>query len=163
MSTEFEVLVIKKLDLMINDISELKADVAILKEEMTEVKADIAELKTDVAILKEEMTEVKTDVAILKKDALKLKTQVSKLNKQVSILKEDVSVLKIEVFNNINPTLQSIEQKVDIMLNINTATIINNQTDNYKQQMKKLDEYDKRNELEHSRLNYEICKLKANA
>ena len=29
--------------------------------------------------------------------------------------------------------------------------------------MKKLDQYEKQNELEHSRLNYEICKLKAHA
>lgn len=126
MSVEFEKAVMQKLDLMCNDISELKKDVS-------ELKTDVSKLKTDITILKKGLKEVK----------------------------EDTQMLKNEVFNVIKPSLNSIEQKVDIMVNINTARILQNQTNNHKEIIKKIDKYEKNNELEHSRLNYEICKLKA--
>ena len=57
-----------------------------------------------------------------------------------------------------------------ILTNVNTARILNEQTrnndeqnKNHKEVMKKIEQYEKNNELEHSRLNYEICKLKAHA
>ncbi|OKZ73766.1 MAG: hypothetical protein BHW00_06495 [Clostridium sp. 26_22] len=72
-------------------------------------------------------------------------------------------MLKNEVFNVIKPTLEIINEKVDIMININTAKILDGQTRNYKEQIKMLRDYENKNALEHSRMNYEICKLKANA
>lgn len=134
MSVEFEKTVMKKLDLICNDISELKTDVAVLKD-------DVSELKTDVASLKRKE---KTSSQMLKE------------------IKEDTEMLKNEVFNVIKPKLNSIEQKVDIMTNVNTANILSNQTNNHKELIRKISEYEKSNELEHSRLNYEICKLAVN-
>ncbi len=142
MSTEFEKLVIEKLERLDSGIKELKEDVTILKTE-------VAELKEDVTILK-------TEVAGLKKN-------VDKLNKQVKELTDDTLILKDEVFNTVKPTLKSIEQKLDIMVDINIPKILNNQTRNHIEVVRKIDRYQKENELEHSRLNYEICKLKANA
>lgn len=149
MSTEFEKAVMEKLDLMCKDIAYLKKDVAELKE-------DVAILKTDVAELKEDVTILKTEVTGLKKN-------VEKLNKQVKELTDDTLILKDEVFNTVKPTLKSIEQKLDIMADINIPKILNNQTRNHSEMIRKIDRYQKENELEHSRLNYEICKLKANA
>ena len=135
MSAEFEKIVLQKLDSMEADIKELKQDVAGLKQDVTVLKQDVAGLKTNVTTLKKELKEVK----------------------------EDVSVLKNEVFNVIKPTLEIINEKVDIMININTAKILDGQTRNYKEQIKMLRDYENKNALEHSRMNYEICKLKANA
>lgn len=135
MSAEFEKIVLQKLDSMEADIKELKQDVAELKQDVTVLKQDVAGLKTNVTTLKKELKEVK----------------------------EDVSVLKNEVFNVIKPTLEIINEKVDIMININTAKILDGQTRNYKEQIKMLRDYENKNALEHSRMNYEICKLKANA
>ena len=191
MSVEFEKAVMQKLDLMCNDISELKTDVFGLKKDVSELKTDVSglkkdvsELKTDVSGLKKDVSELKTDVSGLKKDVSQLKTEVTdikkdvlKLNKEVSVIKtnivtlkkglkevkEDTEVLKNEVFNVIKPSLNSIEQKVDIMVNVNTARILQNQTINHSEIIKKFEKYEKVNELEHSRLDYEICKLKANA
>ena len=135
MSAEFEKIVLQKLDSMEADMKELKQDVAELKQDVTVLKQDVAGLKTNVTTLKKELKEVK----------------------------EDVSVLKNEVFNVIKPTLEIINEKVDIMININTAKILDGQTRNYKEQIKMLRDYENKNALEHSRMNYEICKLKANA
>ena len=92
-----------------------------------------------------------------------METDIKELKQDVAVLKEDVSVLKNEVFNVIKPTLEIINEKVDIMININTAKILDGQTRNYKEQIKMLRDYENKNALEHSRMNYEICKLKANA
>lgn len=107
----------------------------IVLQKLDSMEADIKELKQDVVVLKEDVAE----------------------------LKQDVSVLKNEVFNVIKPTLEIINEKVDIMININTAKILDGQTRNYKEQIKMLRDYENKNALEHSRMNYEICKLKANA
>ena len=149
MSAEFEKIVLQKLDSMEADIKELKQDVTVLKQ-------DVAELKQDVTVLKEDVTGLKQDVA-------GLKTNVTTLKKELKEVKEDVGVLKNEVFNVIKPTLEIINEKVDIMININTAKILDGQTRNYKEQIKMLRDYENKNALEHSRMNYEICKLKANA
>lgn len=149
MSAEFEKIVLQKLDSMEADIKELKQDVTVLKQ-------DVAELKQDVTVLKEDVAELKQDVA-------GLKTNVTTLKKELKEVKEDVGVLKNEVFNVIKPTLEIINEKVDIMININTAKILDGQTRNYKEQIKMLRDYENKNALEHSRMNYEICKLKANA
>lgn len=149
MSAEFEKIVLQKLDSMEADIKELKQDVTVLKQ-------DVAELKQDVTVLKEDVTGLKQDVA-------GLKTNVITLKKELKEVKEDVGVLKNEVFNVIKPTLEIINEKVDIMININTAKILDGQTRNYKEQIKMLRDYENKNALEHSRMNYEICKLKANA
>lgn len=142
MSAEFEKIVLQKLDSMEADIKELKQDVTVLKQDVTVLKEDVAELKQDVT---------------------GLKTNVTTLKKELKEVKEDVSVLKNEVFNVIKPTLEIINEKVDIMININTAKILDGQTRNYKEQIKMLRDYENKNALEHSRMNYEICKLKANA
>ena len=92
-----------------------------------------------------------------------MEADIKELKQDVTVLKEDVSVLKNEVFNVIKPTLEIINEKVDIMININTAKILDGQNRNYKEQIKMLRDYENKNALEHSRMNYEICKLKANA
>ena len=156
MSAEFEKIVLQKLDSMEADIKKLKQDVAELKQDVTVLKQDVAELKQDVTVLKEDVAELKQDVA-------GLKTNVTTLKKELNEVKVDVGVLKNEVFNVIKPTLEIINEKVDIMININTAKILDGQTRNYKEQIKMLRDYENKNALEHSRMNYEICKLKANA
>ena len=88
-----------------------------------------------------------------------MEADIKELKQDVTVLKEDVSVLKNEVFNVIKPTLEIINEKVDIMININTAKILDGQTRNYKEQIKMLRDYENKNALEHSRMNYEICKL----
>lgn len=162
-SDEFQKFTIEKLNKLDSDVGELKTDVAELKTDVTVLKKDVAELKTDVTVLKKDVAELKTDVTVLKKDVSKLKTDVTILKKEVKNISSDTSMLKNEVFNVVKPTLKSIEQKVDIMTNINTARILDNQAKNHKELMRKIEQYEKENELEHSRLNYEICKLKANA
>ena len=89
--------------------------------------------------------------------------KLDSMKADIKELKQDVTVLKNEVFNVIKPTLEIINEKVDIMININTAKILDGQTRNYKEQIKMLRDYENKNALEHSRMNYEICKLKANA
>ena len=120
-------------------------------------------LKTDVLELKKDVEVLKTDVSELKEDVVGLKKYTSSLNKKINDVKSDTSMLNKEVFNVIKPTLKSIEQKVDIMTNINTARILNQENENHEITIKKIQDYENKNELEHSRLNYEICKLKANA
>ena len=142
MSAEFEKLVLEKLDFT--------------TEKLKKLDLDVTELKEDVAILK-------TDVAGLKKDVTKLKTNINTLERGMKEVKQHISVLENEVFNVIKPKINSIEQKVDLMINVNTAKILENQIRNHKEIMKKFDKYQRENELDHSRLNYEICRLKANA
>ena len=174
MSAEFEKIVLQKLNNIEKDVAELKIEMKEVKQDVAELKAEMKEVKQDVAELKAEMKEVKQDVAQLKAQMTDAEQNITELKQEnVSIkatmkrefksLKEDVTVLKNEMFNIVKPTLKTINQKLDIMININTAKILEGQTKNYNEQIKLLKQYENKNELEHSKMNYEICKLKANA
>ena len=70
----------------------IKADVSVLKEDVSGLKKDIVEVKADVAGLKKDMVEVKADVAGLKED--------------VSGLKKDMTEVKDIVSRNYDKTLE---------------------------------------------------------
>lgn len=156
MSTEFE-----------KSMIEFKNEMTKFQKETTEFQKEM--IKFQKAVM-QKLDLMNNDISELKTDVSGLKTNVTALKKGLKEVKEDTKMLKNEVFNVIKPSLNSIEQKVDIMTNVNTARIIemqiknnNEQNRNHKEVMQKLSQYEKKNELEHSRLNYEICKLKANA
>lgn len=143
-----------KLDNIEQDVTILKEDVSELKQEVAELKEDVSGLKQDVAILKEDVSGLKQDVAILKED-------VSSLKQDVAVLKQDVSELK--------DRMDRLEYKMDIS-NTNISSILERQNNlsneikiGHKELLNKFEKYEETNELEHSRLNYEICKLKARA
>ena len=174
MSAEFEKIVLQKLNNIEQDVAELKAEMKEVKQDVAELKSEMKEVKQDVAELKKEMKEVKQDVAELKSEMKEAKQDIVGLKqenesiktimkREFKALKEDVAVLNNEMFNVVKPTIKTINQKLDIMININTAKILEGQTRNYNEQIKLLKQYENKNELEHSKLNYEICKLKANA
>lgn len=100
----------------------------------------------------------------------KLEQKMDKIEKDVKVLKQDVSVLKVEVFDNIKPSLKSLEYKLDTITNENISKILNEQTRHNKKCEKEHEDIKKQaemheteNQLEHKRLDYEIYKLKVNA
>lgn len=105
----------EKLDLLLDkvivieaDVKELKQDVAVLKREMSEVKEDIAVLKQDVAELKQDVAELKQDVAVLKQD--------------VAVLKQEVTVIKLTIDNELRVDIQRIaEGHLDLSRNLHEA------------------------------------------
>ena len=140
MSENFEKIMLQEFKKVNDKLDNIEQDVAILKE-------DVAGLKQDVAILKEDVSGLKQDVAVLKQD--------------VSGLKQDVSELK--------DRMDRLEYKMDIS-NTNISSILERQNNlsnemkiGHKELLNKFEKYEETNELEHSRLNYEICKLKARA
>lgn len=168
MSENFEELMLQefkkvnnKLDNIEKDVSELKEDVAVLKEDVAVLKEDVSGLKEDVAVLKKDVSGLKEDVAVLKED-------VSGLKEDVAVLKEDVSGLKEDV-TGLKNRMDRLEYKMDIS-NANISSMLERQNDlsneikiGHKELLNKFEKYEEENELEHSRLNYEICKLKARA
>lgn len=72
--------------------------------------------------------------------------------------------------NNLENKVDDLQKQMNIIKNVNLAAILNKQIQNnneqnknHKELIKRLEKYEKNNKLEHSRLNYEICKIKANA
>ena len=84
-----------KLDLILQEIKNVKDDVSGLKSDMVEVKADIVSLKSDVAELKSDMVEVKADVAELKSDMVEVKGDVSGLKENVAELYNKTDILRM--------------------------------------------------------------------
>ncbi len=84
-----------KLDLILQEIKNVKDDVSGLKSDMVEVKADIVSLKSDVAELKSDMVEVKADVAELKSDMVEVKADVSGLKENVAELYNKTDILRM--------------------------------------------------------------------
>lgn len=154
MSENFEKIMLQEFKKVNDKLDNIEQDVTILKEDVSELKQEVTELKEDVSVLKQ-------DVAILKEDVSGLKQDVAVLKQDVSGLKQDVSELK--------DRMDRLEYKMDIS-NTNISSILERQNNlsneikiGHKELLNKFEKYEETNELEHSRLNYEICKLKARA
>ena len=154
MSENFEKIMLQEFKKVNDKLDNIEQDVTILKEDVSELKQEVTELKEDVSVLKQ-------DVAILKED-------VSGLKQDVAVLKQDVSGLK-QYVSELKDRMDRLEYKMDIS-NTNISSILERQNNlsneikiGHKELLNKFEKYEETNELEHSRLNYEICKLKARA
>ena len=161
MSEDFEKLMLQEFKKVNNKLDNIEQDVTELKQDVAVLKDDVSGLKEDVAILKDDVSGLKEDVTILKDD-------VSGLKEDVAILKDDVSGLKEDV-TELKNRMDRLEYKMDIS-NANISSMLERQNDlsneikiGHKELLNKFEKYEETNELEHSRLNYEICKLKARA
>lgn len=80
----------------------------LLLDKVIVIEADVKELKQDVAVLKREMSEVKEDVAVLKQD--------------VAVLKQEVTVIKLTIDNELRVDIQRIaEGHLDLSRNLHEA------------------------------------------
>ena len=77
--------------------SDVRTDIATLKEQSARYQADIHELKRDVAILKEDVAVLKTDVAHLKEDVAELKQNVKELKQDIAEIKADVAQIRLDI------------------------------------------------------------------
>jgi chromosome segregation ATPase len=74
----------EKIDEVKADVALLKVDVTVLKEDVKILKVDVAELKVDVTGLKQDVAELKEDVTGLKKDMKEVRTDIAILTVQTS-------------------------------------------------------------------------------
>ena len=147
MSKEFEKLMLeelkkvnKKLDTIDTITVNIEQDVTGLKQDVTVLKKDVTGLKQDVTVLKEDVTEIKQDTAVLKEDVSGLKDRMDRLEYKMDISNTNISSM--------------LERQNELSEQIKIG---------HKELLEKFEKYEKRNELEHSKLNYEICKLKVHA
>jgi peptidoglycan hydrolase CwlO-like protein len=76
---------------MTNEVAELKP---LLLQLLSKMDAGFTELRQDVAELRQDVTELKQDVGVLKQDVAELKQDVGVLKQDVAELKRDVGDLK---------------------------------------------------------------------
>jgi len=104
MQNELEIL--RLLNVLVTDVSELKGDVKVLKEDVSVLKEDVSVLKEDVNVLKEDVNVLKGKVNVLTEDVNMLKGKVNVLTEDVNMLKGNVEhLLKVTArmefdFNN---------------------------------------------------------------
>ena len=119
-------------------------------------------------LMLQEFKKVNNKLDNIEKDVSELKEDVAVLKEDVAVLKEDVSGLKEDV-TGLKNRMDRLEYKMDIS-NANISSMLERQNDlsneikiGHKELLNKFEKYEEEHELEHSRLNYEICKLKARA
>ena len=78
---------------MVNDITDLKADTAVVKTDMAVVKTDMAMVKTDITGLKADMTVVKADITGLKADMTVVKTDITGLKADMAVVKANMAAI----------------------------------------------------------------------
>lgn len=140
MSENFEKIMLQELKNANNKLDNIDIKMTNLEQDVTGLKQNVTDLKQDVTGLKQDVTDLKQDVTGLKQDIAGLEERMDRL-----------------------------EYKMDIS-NTNIASMLERQNDlaeqmkiGHKELLDKFEDYEKINELEHSRLDYEICKLKVHA
>ena len=81
---ELKPLLLQLLSKMDAGFTELRQDVAELKQGQAELRQDVNELKQDVSVLKQDVAELKQDVGVLKLDVAELKRDVGDLKRVTS-------------------------------------------------------------------------------
>ena len=112
----------EKLDLLLEGMRDVKADMHGLKTEMQEVKADVQVLKTemqevkaDVQVLKSEMQEVKADVQVLK-------TEIQDMKQRTTNIENNVTAIKLDIENEIRVNIKRVaEGHLDLSRNLQAA------------------------------------------
>ena len=87
MQNELEIL--RLLNVLVTDVSELKGDVKGLKEDVGVLKEDVSVLKEDVNVLKEDVNVLKVKVNVLTEDVNMLKGNVEHLLKVTARMEFD--------------------------------------------------------------------------
>ena len=77
MQNELEIL--RLLNILVTDVSELKGDVGVLKTKVSGLEQDMAEVKANVAILNQDMVEVKAKVSNLGQNMTQVQANVNHL------------------------------------------------------------------------------------
>ena len=89
----------QKLDLLIEDMQELKSDMREVKSDVTELKSDVMQLKSEVAMLKTDMEELKGVTQRLEGRVGSLETGFQGLQAQFGELKEEVREIHLHLEN----------------------------------------------------------------
>ena len=102
--TEFEKIMLEKLDNIENDISGMKVEMSDMKEDISGIKAEMSSMKNDISALKKTAIKVETD--LIPKTKLMLDSYMSiaekvnsydDLHEEVAVLRYEVDVLKTTV------------------------------------------------------------------
>lgn len=111
----------EKMDLILQEITGMKKDVADLKE-------DLAEVKRDVADLKEELAEVKKDVADLKEDMTEVKKDIADLKEELTEVKKEVKDTKVHIEHVTDNNIRIVaEGHTDLSRKLDDALKVNNE------------------------------------
>ena len=98
----------EKLDLLLEGMRDVKADMHGLKTEMQEVKADVQ-------VLKSEMQEVKADVQVLK-------TEIQDMKQRTTNIENNVTAIKLDIENEIRVNIKRVaEGHLDLSRNLQAA------------------------------------------
>ena len=68
--------ILKKVNIVGDDVASVKKDVGVLKEDVGVLKEEVKELREDVEVLKEDVEVLKTDVNVLQKKVTKIELRM---------------------------------------------------------------------------------------
>ncbi|MCI8327145.1 MAG: DUF1640 domain-containing protein [Lachnospiraceae bacterium] len=88
----------------------IQTDIHDLKSDVKELKSDVSDLKSEVQIFKSDVSDLKSEVQTLKSDVFGLKSDVQMLKSDVSDLQSNVHIINLNLENNIDKRLQTIEK-----------------------------------------------------
>lgn len=83
-----------KLDLIINELGNLKSDMTAIKSDMTAMKSDMTAMKSDMTTMKSDMTAMKSDMSDLKDQLIQTQLHLeNKTDRNIELLAENHSTL----------------------------------------------------------------------
>lgn len=103
---------------------------AVLKEDVAELKTDVAVLKEEVAELKSDMIEVKADIIVLKEEVLKTQANVAEMKTELQDTKAKVIEISLTQENEIRTNIRRVaEGHLDLSRNLREAMKPNNEVE----------------------------------
>ncbi len=112
--TEFEKIVLEKLDNLSNEMKEMKGEMSTMKGEMSTVKDEMSTMKDEMSIMKGEMSTMKEDIIALKRTAVMTETE---LVPKVNLLLDCYTSLaeKVTISGEISEEVKTLRYEVDVI------------------------------------------------
>ena len=112
--TEFEKIVLEKLDNLSSEISGMKGEISGMKGEMSGMKGEISGMKGEMSTMKGEMSIMKDDIIALKRTAIMTETE---LVPKVNLLLDCYTSLaeKVTISNETAEEVKTLRYEVDVM------------------------------------------------
>ena len=87
----------EKMDIILQEITGMKTEMADMKTEITGMKTEMADMKTEITGMKTEMADMKTEITGMKTEMADMKTEITGMKTEMADMKTEMTDMKKEV------------------------------------------------------------------
>lgn len=112
----------EKLDLILQEIQNVKSEITEMKSDIAELKMEMSEVKSEIAKLKTEMSVTKMEIGIIKTEITELQSKITVFDSEIAEINSKVKAIGIHIENDTDRNIRLLaENFVELTNKLNQA------------------------------------------